>query len=94
MKTSFKCYSWTLVTKTKLRPEWKNQMEKLDNLATEIYESKNYSRTNLIDRLAEIFDESYKELDVDVRIIVLIEFCFFKAGGLILEDLIIFQRSY
>jgi len=56
-------------------------MEKLDNLATEIYESKNYSRTNLIDRLAEIFDESYKELDVDVRIIVLIEFCFFKAGG-------------
>lgn len=56
-------------------------MEKLEHLATEIYESKNCSRTNLINRLAEIFDESQKELDVDVRIIVLIEFCFFKAGG-------------
>ena len=56
-------------------------MKKLDKLAIEIYESKNFSRVNLIDRLAEIFDEDYKELDVDVRIIVLIEFCFFKAGG-------------
>jgi len=56
-------------------------MKKLDKLAIEIYESKNFSRVNLIDRLAEIFDEDYKELDVDVRLIVLIEFCFFKAGG-------------
>jgi len=56
-------------------------MKKLDKIAIEIYESKNFSRVNLIDRLAEIFDEDYKELDVDVRIIVLIEFCFFKAGG-------------
>jgi len=56
-------------------------MKKLDKLAIEIYESKNFSRVNLIDRLAEIFDEDYKELDVDVRINVLIEFCFFKAGG-------------
>ena len=69
-------------------------MEKLDNLATEIYESKNYSRTNLIDRLSEIFDESYKELDVDIRIIVLIEFCFFKADGPYSRNLNIFQRSY
>lgn len=56
-------------------------MKKLDKLAIEIYESKNFSRVNLIDRLAEIFDDDYKELDVDVRLIVLIEFCFFKAGG-------------
>ena len=69
------------MTKTKLRPEWKNQIKKLDKLVTEIYESKNCSRTNLIDRLAEIFDESYKEIDVDIRIIVLIEYCFFKADG-------------
>ncbi len=69
------------MTEKKLRPEWKNHIKKLDKLTTEIYESKNFSRVNLIDRLAEIFDEDYKELDVDVRIIVLIEFCFFKAGG-------------
>ena len=56
-------------------------MKKLDKLAIEIYESKNFSRVDLIDRLAEIFDEDNKELDVDVRLIVLIEFCFFKAGG-------------
>ncbi len=70
-----------LVTEKKVRPEWKNYIEKLDKLATEIDEVKDFSRGNLIDGLTKIFNESYKELDVDVRIIAFLEFCFFKAEG-------------
>jgi len=59
----------------------KNHIEEMDKLATEIYEAQNFSAINLIERLTQIFGEGYKKLGADIRIIVFIEYCFFKAGG-------------
>jgi len=69
------------VTEKNNRPEWKIHTKELNKLATEIYDESNFSRINLIEQLTQIFGEGYKKLGADIRIIVFIEFCFFKAEG-------------
>ncbi len=66
---------------TCLRPDWRLHIRSLETLTTELHDASVFSEDDLTDRLDRIFGKSYEKAGVDVRIIVLIEFCFFKAEG-------------
>lgn len=64
-----------------LRPDWRLHIKSLEPLATELHDAPIFSEANIADRLDKIFGKSFEVAGVDIRIIALIEFCFFKAEG-------------